>query len=140
MLASRAPSPSGGPGARPHEGDPAKLADRRILLVEDEILIAIELEMALEDAGAVVVGPIPGLAAAIEAARTADVAAAILDIDLAGHDVFPAADILRARGVPFVFHTGHGRRVELGHDYPAVPVCKKPMSGDRVVRILAGTL
>lgn len=125
---------------RPREGDPTRLAGRRVLLVEDEVLIAMELEMALEDAGAIVLGPIHSLPAAIEAARTVDLAAAVLDIDLAGRDVFPAADILRARGVPFVFHTGHGRRIELDRDYPAVPVCKKPVSGDRVVRILAGML
>jgi DNA-binding response OmpR family regulator len=111
-----------------------------VLLVEDEALIAMELEMALENAGAVVVGPVYSLPTALEAARATELAAAVLDVDLGGRDVFPVADLLLARGVPFVFHTGHGRRLVLGRDYPDAPVCKKPTSGERVVRVLAATL
>lgn len=96
--------------------------------------------MTFEHFGAAVVGPCYGLASAVETARSTDLAAAVLDIDLAGEDVFPAADILTERGVPFVFHTGHGRRIELARDYPDVPVCKKPVRGERIAKVLAGLL
>jgi CheY-like chemotaxis protein len=122
------------------EADPALLKGRTVLVVEDEALVGMELQFELEHAGADVIGPIPTLTEAISAATEKTFAAAILDIDLRGQDVFPAADHLKTRDIPFLFHTGHGRRVELTEGYPGVPVCKKPMSTERLLRVLAGLL
>ena len=120
-----------------NEADPRDLNGKTVLLVEDEALIALEIEMVLEAYGARVHGPIPDLPGATAAAETGRFDAAILDVDLAGEDVFPVAEVLSRRDVPFLFHTGHGTRAELGRDYPGAPVCRKPMAGDLLVRHLA---
>ncbi|MCQ8186005.1 response regulator [Parvularcula maris] len=108
----------------------------RVLIVEDEAFVAMALEEGFEKAGAEVVGPAATLAEATEYAEAEKIDAAVLDIDLAGLDVFPAADILRRRGVPFVFQTGHGQRRELAADYPEVKVCKKPVSPKALVEVV----
>jgi DNA-binding response OmpR family regulator len=123
-----------------HEADARKLKGLTILLVEDEALIAMELEMVLEAFGAIVRGPVPDLDAALAAARDERFDAAVLDIDLGGEDVFPVAEVLQSRHVPFLFHTGHGLRHELAQDYPEVPVCAKPMPGERLARHVAALL
>lgn len=85
------------------------LSARRVLLVEDEALVAMLLETILEDMGCVPVGPAgtveDGLAMA---ADPAPLDAALLDVNVAGRLVFPIAEVLRARGVPVVFSTGYG--------------------------------
>lgn len=85
------------------------LAGRRILVVEDEALVAMLLETILEDMGCVPVGPAAtvdeGIAMAIDGEP---LDAALLDVNVAGHHVFPVAQALKDRGVPFVFSTGYG--------------------------------
>lgn len=122
------------------EADARILNGRDILLVEDEALIAMEIEMVLEAYGALIHGPIPDLPGATQAAEAGHFDAAILDVDLCGEDVFPAAQVLQRRRVPFLFHTGHATRGELQRDYPDVPVCKKPMASDRLARCLAALI
>ena len=77
----------------------------RVLIVEDEVLIAFGLQADLVARGIAVIGPATTLAAALEHAKQSDLDGAILDVDLRGEEVFPVAEILRERGVPFVFHT-----------------------------------
>jgi len=72
-------------------------------------MVAMGLEMALTDAGYVVVGPIGWFDLAMEAATLQDVDFALLDVNLRGEAVFPVADILAGRHVPFAFLTGYGR-------------------------------
>ncbi|MXP45328.1 response regulator [Allopontixanthobacter sediminis] len=102
------------------------LAGISVLIIEDEALIAMELEMAVENAGASIVGPIGRLDEGVKAAQERVVDVALLDIDLGGQESFPIADILIERGVPFVFHTGHGQRHEIAKLYPEILVCTKP--------------
>lgn len=71
-------------------------------------MIAMYLEELLEDAGCVVVGPFSRVAAAVVAAGQEVVDAALLDVNLAGEKVYPAAEILAARGVPFLLLSGYG--------------------------------
>jgi CheY-like chemotaxis protein len=85
------------------------LAGRRILLVEDELLVSMALESTLQDSGATVIGPLARLKQALEAARREQIDAAVLDINLAGEKVFPVADLLAERGIPFVFYTGYSQ-------------------------------
>lgn len=97
-----------------------------VLLVEDEIMIALEIADALEAAGAQVSGPHTTLEAARQAAQSINADVALLDIDLRGEEVFPAAETLRARGIPFVFYTGRPDREALRTSFANIPVCVKP--------------
>lgn len=88
------------------------LSSRRILIVEDESLVAMLLETILEDMGCTTVGPIANVEDALtllasDQAESLD--GALLDVNVAGREVFPVAEVLQARGVPFVFSTGYGQ-------------------------------
>jgi CheY-like chemotaxis protein len=82
---------------------------KRVLIVEDEILVAMHLEDLLMAMGHSVVGPATRLSEAMTFARDDDFEFAILDMNLAGTPSQPVADILRQRGIPFVFATGYGQ-------------------------------
>ena len=97
-----------------------------ILVAEDEAMIAMAIEMDLEDAGYEVVGPCLTLQACLEALETQKIDAAVLDVDLAGYDVFPVAKELEERGTHFVFHTGRGQREKIKELFPEAPICTKP--------------
>jgi CheY-like chemotaxis protein len=85
------------------------LAGRRILVVEDESLVAMLLETILEDMGCTPVGPIGTIDEALEVVADDPLLdAALLDVNVAGREIFPVAEALKARGVPFVFSTGYG--------------------------------
>ena len=117
-----------------------RLGGRRILVVEDEVIVALELSMELEDRGAVVTGPAHSLPEALAFAEAGEIDAAILDVDLQGADVYPVADRLLAAGVPFVFHTGHGDRTELRERFNGALVCIKPTLSEELVAALATLL
>lgn len=84
-----------------------RLAGRRILVVEDEMLIVIEIEDILAALGCVVVGPTGRLNEALYMADNSEIDAAILDITIRGDKVFPVAEKLIERGVPFIFASGY---------------------------------
>lgn len=112
------------------------LEGKKILIVEDEVILALDLRFAMEDMGADVIGPCHRLSRAMEMAETAPIDGAILDVDLAGEAVFPLADNLRKRHVPFVFHTGRHNPAELSDLYGGVTICPKPSSPERVAQEL----
>lgn len=131
----QAPSP-GGVSGRGNAAEP--LLGKRILIVEDEALLAMELQFAFEDAGAEVLGPALSREAALALVESGDeIDLAVLDVDLAGRDVYPVARLLRQRGVRFLFHTGHGSREELIALFPDAPTCIKPTSPERLIAQLA---
>lgn len=85
------------------------LSGRRVLIVEDESLVAMLLETILEDMGCTPVGPASTVAEGLSmVAADAPLDAALLDVNVAGSQVFPVAQALKDRGVPFVFSTGYG--------------------------------
>jgi DNA-binding NtrC family response regulator len=86
---------------------PTSLKDKRILIVEDQYLIAADLSRALEMLGGVIVGPVASSEAARVQLAQSDVDLAFLDIHLDEEMVFPLADELEQRGIPFIFATGH---------------------------------
>ena len=86
----------------------AGLAGRRILVVEDEMLIALSIEETLQGLGCVVVGPVGKLDAALRLAGEEALDAAVLDVTVRGGHVYPVAERLAARGVPFVLASGYG--------------------------------
>jgi CheY-like chemotaxis protein len=102
------------------------LRDRRILVVEDEYLIAMSLADALENAGSVVVGPVPSVEKAIKQIESEPhIDAAVLDVNLGGALAFPVADMLVARKIPFVFTSGYEDNA-LKSRYSEVKNCAKP--------------
>jgi CheY-like chemotaxis protein len=108
---------------------------RRILIVEDEFLIRMLLEDMLVDLGYELAGVAGRLDEAANLARTAEIDLAILDVNLDGEDVYPVADILIGRGVPFVFVSGYGGR-GLPEAYSGRPTLQKPFQLDELEKIL----
>lgn len=100
---------------------------KRVLIVEDEVLVAMLVEELLERLGFEVAAVSSRLEEALELARTIEIDFAMLDINLNGRQSFPVAEALRARGVPFIFATGYGERALAG-DFDQVPVVQKPFS------------
>ncbi len=98
----------------------------RILLVEDEILVAMMMKDILTELGFSVVGPFSRLAEAMVAAVHDDIDAGIMDVNLGGEFVYPVADVLAARKIPFVFVTGYGVESIDGR-FGYVPIVKKPV-------------
>jgi CheY-like chemotaxis protein len=109
---------------------------RSILVVEDEYLLADDLRRDLEAAGAHVLGPVASVPEALAILSGAErVDAAVLDVNLAGETVFPLAETLRRRGVPFVFATGY-EPWALPPDFARVPRCDKPLDVGQLLRAL----
>ncbi|QDA35774.1 response regulator [Paracoccus liaowanqingii] len=81
--------------------------DRRVLVVEDELLIVLVIEDTLTDLGAEVVGPVAHLDAALRLAAEASIDAAILDVNIREGNSYAVADVLAERGIPFVFCSGY---------------------------------
>ncbi len=114
-----------------------RLTGRRILVVEDEALVAMLVEDALLDAGATVMGPAATVAEALALLeREAEPPhAAVLDLNLAGETSTPVADVLARRGVPFVVATGYGAG-GLPQGHAGVPVLAKPYDPDDLTSTL----
>jgi CheY-like chemotaxis protein len=118
---------------------PESQATHRILVVEDEYLIRMLLEDMLADLGYEVVGAVGTIAEATDLANKADFQCAILDVNLAGQEIYPVADILAARGVPFIFVTGYGEG-SLADPYRGRPALQKPFQAEQLKSTLAGLL
>ena len=102
------------------------LRDLRILVVEDEYLIAMSLADALQNAGSVVVGPVPSVDKAIQKIESEHhIDAAVVDVNLGGVLAYAVADMLVARKIPFVFTSGYEDNV-LRNRYAQVKNCPKP--------------
>lgn len=114
-------------------GDP--LLGRRILIAEDDPFITLALEEALADYGLIVAGAARTVAAAIQLARDADIDLALLDVNLGAERVDAVADILSARGRPFVFTSGCGR-AGLPEGYADRPIVEKPFYVDEILQAL----
>jgi CheY-like chemotaxis protein len=111
-------------------------AAKRILIVEDEVLVALHLEDVLVELGHRVVGPCSRIQIAIEMARTEDIDFAVLDINVAGAPSFPVVDILRQRRIPFVFASGYGNE-GLTDGYRDETVLHKPFESRELRRAIA---
>jgi CheY-like chemotaxis protein len=105
--------------------DPGQEKRLRVLVVEDEMLVAMNIEDMLLDLGHEVAGLASRLAPALALAQEASFDIAMLDVNLAGEASFPVADLLTERGIPFLFATGYGRQ-GLEARYQGHPVLQKP--------------
>jgi DNA-binding NtrC family response regulator len=114
-------------------------SDRRVLLVEDEMLVAWLLEDMLADLGCAVVGPASSVNQALAMIDVEAIDAAVLDVNLNGQKSYPIADALAARGVPFVFSTGYDKDT-LPNAYRAFPVLQKPFHRSELNDTLAKLL
>jgi len=106
----------------PRQGEAAA----RVLIVEDEALVALVLADQLSDMGLSVVGPCSNVTEAKTAVAESDFEVAILDVNLGGELVYPVADLLVSRGTPFVFVTGYGRE-SIDRRFAGVSVLEKPV-------------
>lgn len=109
---------------------------KRVLVVEDEYLIRMLLEDMLSDIGYEIVAAAGSVKEASDLAQSAQFDFAILDVNLDGQEVFPVADILRERGLPFVFVTGYGGR-GLPDVYRSRPTLQKPFQLEDLDKTLA---
>jgi CheY-like chemotaxis protein len=117
-------------------GRTTDLTDRKILIVEDEFIIALDLASTFERCGAVVIGPATTLSAALELANASPhIDAAVLDVRLQDDLVFPVADALRRRSIPYVFTTGYGDAA-IPESHNDVHRHGKPVDPEAVVRAL----
>jgi FixJ family two-component response regulator len=111
-----------------------------VLVVEDEYLLAHDMRTELHNAGAIVVGPLGTFAKTVALIETGEhLDGAVLDANLGGEMVFPAADLLIERGVPFVFTTGYDASV-IPSRFSAVPRCEKPVDARAILRAIERAL
>jgi PAS domain S-box-containing protein len=108
----------------------------RILLVEDETLVGIMMSEMLSELGFHVIGPICNLTEAMAAVSKEAFHTAVLDVNLHGEMVYPVADALTARSVPFVFVTGYGAE-GIDARFANVPVLQKPIERQTIESVLA---
>jgi CheY-like chemotaxis protein len=117
----------------------AALEGARVLVVEDEYLVATLIEEILKSAGCIVMGPIPRIPEALDAVDEDDYDAAVLDVNLAGERINPVADALSERDVPFMFGTGYGADA-LPRKYAERPHLCKPFRIAELLRALSSIL
>lgn len=111
----------------------------RVLVVEDEFIIAAHIGALLEDAGLEVVGPAGELHEAIELARTAQLDAATLDVNIEGAHIEGVTGLLAKRGIPFLFVSGYGRD-HLPAPYRDRPLVGKPFEDEAFVKAVRDLL
>ena len=118
---------------------PGVVSGNRLLLVEDEALTGMMMSDMLTDLGFEVIGPVARLADALAAAGREDFQAAVLDVNLDGEMVYPVAEAVLARGVPFVFVTGYGAE-GIDRRFAQIPVLQKPIERQMLRSALVDTV
>ena len=116
------------------------LSGRRIMVVEDEYILAMELERVLLDAGCEVIGPFPSNERALAALARTQPEAVLLDLNLDDRTTEPVARALAARGIPFVVVTGYNRSFMTDPVFQDVPMVPKPLEIRVLLATLAGVL
>lgn len=105
-------------------------------MVEDEFLIALDIEGVLEQAGIAVIGPVSTVAEALRAIELEPMRGVLLDAHLAGEPVGCIADVLKAKAIPFAFVSGYGPE-QLPAAHRDVPLVRKPFTGDDLLAAVA---
>ena len=109
------------------------VAGKRVLVVEDELMIRMLLEGMLTDLGHTVAAEAGGIDEAVALAKKETFDVAVLDVNLNGHPVTPVVEILVERGVPFLFASGYGLR-GVPEAYRAIPTLQKPFQADALAQ------
>lgn len=115
------------------------LANARILVVEDEFLIALHVQSELEDAGATVIGPVASIADGLRLVEEGNIDVAVLNVTIADGLSFPIAAALDAKMKPFIFVTSSSRQF-LGSAYVSALVIDKPIDFARLIPALVARL
>jgi PAS domain S-box-containing protein len=126
------------------EGKPQTPADQQskspsghdVLLVEDEALVGLMIADFLREIGYSVIGPFTKIQDGLQVANTARLAAAVLDVNIGGEEIYPVAESLMRRNIPFVFVTGYGAD-GIDERFSGVPVLQKPVDREQLLRVLA---
>jgi CheY-like chemotaxis protein len=113
----------------------ASLSGLRVLVVEDEMLVSLLIEDLLNDLLCTVVGPYSTVGAALAAAKRVEVDFALLDVNIGGAKVYPVAEALQARRIPFLFLSGYGDEA-VPADRPEWRVCSKPFQLNTLVETM----
>jgi CheY-like chemotaxis protein len=116
------------------------LTGLRILLVEDEAMVAMLIEAMLETLGCQMVQWVASVPAALEAIDRLEFDGAVLDVNLSGTVVYPVADRLVLHRLPFLFATGYGQTAEIKQRFPGCRVLKKPFNAAELARGLKGEI
>ncbi|MBX9609462.1 MAG: response regulator [Gammaproteobacteria bacterium] len=116
------------------------MASYRALLVEDSMLLVGLLEDVLESLDTAIVGPASTMSEALALAAGENFNFAVLDINLHGEKVFPVADLLTERRIPFIFSSGYVAKNVLPERYADAAVIAKPFDMDRLVTLLRGLI
>ena len=111
------------------------LTGKRVLVVEDDYFIAKGLARSLKAVGANVLGPVATVADALALIEAGPLDGAVLDINLRGDFVFPVADVLTERDVPFIFATGYGSKA-IPERYASIVRCEKLVEPGAFIRAL----
>lgn len=119
----------------PTATDSGSASRLRVLVVEDESLVAMFLEDVLEDLGHEMLGPYSRVDAALPAAQSENFDVAILDVNVNGQAIFPVAEAIASRGLPFIFSTGYGQK-SLPEQYRSRPTLDKPFLPSDVESVL----
>jgi DNA-binding response OmpR family regulator len=112
------------------------LGDKAVLIVEDNVYMALDLSQAVEESNGRVIGPVGTVAEALALIEDEPIAAALLDSQLADRDVTPVVMVLAAKGVPFVIHSSTGLPPEVEQLHPDVPLLAKPLHAEAVLTCL----
>ena len=115
---------------------PRLLEGLRVLIVEDNLLLAEVTKLLLDESGCEVVGPAGWLERGLELAGHEPLDGALLDINLHGEMSFPIAEVLSARGVPFVFVTGYEDRSIVPLAYRSAPRLDKPVADEHLMDVM----
>ena len=113
------------------------LSGERILVAEDECMIALDLTDTLERAGTAVIGPVTTVHEALRLAESETLDRALLDFNLADGEVTPVLELLASKGVPVVVYTGRGLPPELMARHPDLTILRKPVPHRQLVAELA---
>ena len=112
------------------------LAGSKILVVEDDAVVAFDIISSLKDAGAQVVGPARTVSEAVELAKAENLNCGVLDVWLREGPVFPAASVLKEKGAGIIFHTGQSEFEELKQDWPQAQIVIKPARPELLMQAL----
>jgi len=118
------------------QGGEITVSGNKIMVVEDEALVAMALRDSLAELGFSVIGPFSRISEAMIALRNNHIDAAVLDVNLGGELIYPLADVLTADHVPFVFITGYGAD-EIERRYASIPILQKPIEPDALKTVFA---
>lgn len=116
------------------------LNDSAVLIVEDNVYLALDLSQAVEESNGRVVGPVATVAEALTLVEREQIAAALLDSQLADRDVTPVVMVLAAKGVPFVIHSATGLPPGIKQIAPEVPLLVEPLQAEAAVARLAAEI